>query len=88
MKDVDIVCFSYDFTPYIVGNNIDQITSALQNTAASLFKWFSNNQMKVNPDKFHLLNDESRKKEINISCIYTETIFFCYAIKSPATGFS
>ena len=88
MKDVDIVSFSYDFTPYIVGNNIDQITSALQNTAASLFKWFSNNQMKVNPDKFHLLNDESRKKEINISCIYTETIFFCYAIKSPATGFS
>ena len=32
--------------------------------------------MKVNPGKFHLLNDESSKKEINISCIYTETGFF------------
>lgn len=35
MLDVD------DKTPYIAGENTDQVTSALQNAAASLFKCFS-----------------------------------------------
>ena len=48
IKDVDIASYADDSTPYIVG---DQPISALENAATSLFKWFSDNQMKANPDK-------------------------------------
>ena len=38
MKDADIASFADDNTPYIVGDNIDQVVLALQNAAAFLFK--------------------------------------------------
>ena len=48
-----------DNKPYIAGNKIDQAISALKNAATSLFKWFSDNQIKANPDKNHLLINKS-----------------------------
>ena len=59
MGDIDIASCADDNTPYIVGDKIDKVVSD-----APLFKWFSNNQMKANPDICHLLIDESFKKEI------------------------
>ena len=56
MKDVDIVNYADDNTSYITGDNIDQVMSALQNAAASLFKWFSDNQMKVGKRKLIAVN--------------------------------
>ena len=38
---------------FIVGDN--QLISTLQNFAAPLFKWFSDNQRKANPGKCHLI---------------------------------
>ena len=43
-KDVDITSYPDDNTPYIVGDNMDYVITALQNAAASLFKCFSENQ--------------------------------------------
>ena len=60
MGDIDIASYADDNTPYIVGDKIDKVISD-----ASLFRWFSNNQMKANPDICYLLIDESCKKEIN-----------------------
>ena len=54
MKDEDIASYADENTPYMVRDNIDQIVSALQNAATSLFKRSSDNQMKANPDKCHL----------------------------------
>ena len=62
MRDVDIAIYGDDDTPCILGDNIDQATSDLQNAAASLFKWFSDNQMiATNPKKFRSLINESCK---------------------------
>ena len=56
MKDVDIA--SYAGNVYvlivIVRDSIDQVISALQNATVSLFKWFSDKQIKANPDKCHV----------------------------------
>ena len=41
-------------TLYMLLEATDQVISALQNASTSLFTWFSDNQMKANPDKFHL----------------------------------
>lgn len=62
-KDVDIATYANDNTPYIVGDDIDHVISALQNATASLFEWFLDNQMKTtNPKKCYLLTDEICQK--------------------------
>ena len=62
-KDVDIATYANDNTPYIVGDDIDHVISALQNATASLFEWFLDNQMKTtNPKKCYLLIDEICQK--------------------------
>ena len=66
IKDVDFASYADDNTPYVIGDNIDQVISALENAAASLFNWFSDNQMKANPNKCHLLINKDCKKHINI----------------------
>ena len=62
LKDIDFASCVDDNTPYTEHESIDQVISKLEETAKSLFKWFSDNQMKVNPDKFHLLLNDSCKK--------------------------
>ena len=46
----------------ITSDEIDQVVSTLD-PAVSLFKYFSNNQIKANPHNYHsLINKDSRKK--------------------------
>ena len=44
---------AHDSTPYALENDIDMVIQKLQND--TLFLWFSQNTMKANPDKSHLL---------------------------------
>ena len=37
------------------GRNVDDVISDLQLLAEKLFRWFSDNQMKANTDKCHLI---------------------------------
>ena len=54
MEDI-IASYTDDDTPYTTGNSIEEVTQKLQNAAQTLFQWFSDNQMKDNPDKCHFL---------------------------------
>ena len=48
-------------TPYRTANTIDEVIQSLEHDSMMLFQWFSDNQMKVNISKCHLLvnkNDE------------------------------
>ena len=47
---------------------LEVLVSKLQIRALKLFEWFSNNYMKMNSDKCHLIlssNDENKKIELN-----------------------
>ena len=55
MKDIDSVSGADGNTSYIIGDDINQVVSILDDAAVNLFKWFSDNQMKPNPEKRHLL---------------------------------
>ena len=59
---LDFASYADDNTPYTEHDIIDQVTSRLEETAKSFFKWFSDNEMKANPDKCHLLLNNSLKK--------------------------
>ena len=61
-------------TPYAVGNSIEELMVWLQKTSKALFQWFSDKQMKSNPDKWNFICSTSKKvglifeyKEINNS---------------------
>lgn len=62
LKDFDFASYPDDNTPYVAGGNLDEVIYSLEGRAASLFKWFSDNQMKANPEKCHLLLSTKDKK--------------------------
>ena len=74
MNNTELASYADDNTPYAVGNNIEELIVKLQNASKTLFQWFSDNQMKSNPDKCNFICSTSKKvslivenKEINNS---------------------
>ena len=55
LKDIEFASYAGDNTSYTEHGSIGQVISRLEGTAESLFKWFSDNQMKANLDKSHFL---------------------------------
>ena len=55
VKDVNFASYADDNTIYQSGRNVDDVINDLQLSAEKLFHWFSDNQMKVNTDKCHLI---------------------------------
>ena len=66
LKDVDIVNFAGDNTPFTSANNTDDLIDSLEKASSSLFKWFKDNLFKGNLDKRHLLVSTNEKTNINI----------------------
>ena len=55
VDDIDIANYADDSTIYKEHENNDDLITSLQDAAAKLFKWFSDNQKKGNAAKCHLL---------------------------------
>ena len=51
----EIVSYADDKTPYSCADDIPSVIAQLESTANKLFSWFTNNHMKVNPGKCHIL---------------------------------
>ena len=66
VDDTDIANYADDNTIYIEHENIDDLITSLQNAAAKFFKRFSDNQMRGNTDKCHLLVSKDESSEIHI----------------------
>ena len=47
--------YADDTTPYVIGNNLEEVVSELKNIIKKLFTWFSQNEMKANLGKCHML---------------------------------
>ena len=55
MENIDIASYADDNTPYTAGNSTEEVIQKLENAAKTLFQWFSDNQMKADPDKCYFL---------------------------------
>ena len=66
MENTDIVSFADDNTPYTKRNSIEEVIQKLENAAKTLFQWFSDNQIKANPDKCHFLCSSNRLISLTI----------------------
>ena len=61
MNNTKLASHVDDNTPYAVGNTIEELLVKLQNTSKTQFQWFSDNQMKSNPDKCNFICSTSKK---------------------------
>ena len=64
--EIDFASYADDNTPFVSGDRLDDVLDSLENAALKLFDWFSNNQMKANPDKCHLLTSATASIAIKI----------------------
>ena len=55
LKGTYFTGYAGDNTPFLVRDNITDVIKALEEMGESLVNWFSNNNMKLNTDKCHLL---------------------------------
>ena len=62
----NIVIYASDNTPQTTGNSIEEVIQKVQNAAKTLFQWFSDNQIKSNPDKCHFLCNSNSEVSLTI----------------------
>ena len=54
-KKSDIANYADDNSPYVVDTTIESVMNRLESDTTTLLNWVSDNSLKANPDKFHLL---------------------------------
>ena len=66
VQNTDFASYADDNTIYNAGDNIEEVILSLRESSKKLFKWFSDNQMKSNGDKCHLIVSTNDTAEIQI----------------------
>jgi hypothetical protein len=59
------------------GHNLDQLITVLERDSLTLIDWFTENQMKANPDKFQAIAIGKKSKNENISFNLNGNIIKC-----------
>ena len=73
MKDIDFASYADDNTTYVACDSIEDVIRILENDSIKLFKWFSDNMMKVNKDKCHLIDNSNEPVSMKLDNIEIET---------------
>ena len=64
LKSTSFSGYADDNTPFVVRKNTINVVKALEDIDETLIKWFSDNQMKLNTDKYRvLLNSQGPNTE-------------------------
>ena len=66
VQNVNFTSYADDNTIYDAGDNINEVIFFLQESSKKLFKWFADNQMKGNKDKYHLIVSTNKLTEMQI----------------------
>ena len=66
IEDCDIANYADDNTPYLRGKNVEEILNGLENVLPNLFRWFTENELKGNTSKCHLLISSGETVHVNI----------------------
>ena len=67
MNDTDFGSYDDDNRSYVLADTIDEFIKILETASFNLFKWFTNNQMKANQDKYHLTVSKNKNVSMHIS---------------------
>ena len=72
VEEADITSYTDDNTPHVCSENVDVTPEKLEEAANVLFEWFSNNFLKANADKCHLILITDEPFSINTDNEVTE----------------
>ena len=61
LHDIPIANYSNDSSPYCTGLKISNVIIELKNVAEAQLQWFKDNRVKANPDKYHLLINNTKE---------------------------
>ena len=70
LKGTYFTGYTDDNTPFVVRDNIANVIKALEEIGESLVNWFSNNGMKLNTDKCHLLLNGQEPNTLKIGDLH------------------
>ena len=70
LKGTYFTGYADDNTPFVVRYNITDVIKALEELGESLVNWFTNNEMKLNPDKCHLLLNSQEPNAFEIDDLH------------------
>ena len=66
VSDIDIASYADDNTHYMIAENVDDLITSLEQASDSFFKWFKNNRLRSNADKYHLLVSANDRVSMNV----------------------
>ena len=66
LKDTAYASYPDDNTIYDIRDSINDVITSLQDSSEKLFQWFSDNQLKENTDKCHLIVSSDDCTEIQV----------------------
>ena len=67
VNEIDFASYADDNTPLVSDDRLDDVLVSLKNASLKLFNWFSNHQMKANPNKCHPLTTSTDSIAIKIN---------------------
>ena len=76
LHEAEFTGYAGDNTPFAVRDNIPDVISALEEIGEKLVIWFSDNQMKLNTDKCHLLLNTQDQNFLNIGNFNIKNSFY------------
>ena len=66
MKETEFTSYADNNTLYDTGNTTEDVISSLQESSEKICEWFSNNQMKGNSGKCHVIPSSNEPAKIQI----------------------
>ena len=70
LKGTYLTGYADDNTPFVVRDNITDVIKALEKIEETLVNWFSNNEIKLNIDKCHLLLNRQEPNTLKIGDLH------------------
>jgi hypothetical protein len=77
IQESSLYNYADDNTLSYEGHNLDQLITVLERDSLTLIDWFTENQMKANPDKFQAIAIGKKTKNENISFNLNGNIIKC-----------
>ena len=72
LKATCVTGYSDDNTLFVVRDNIADVIKALKEIGENVLNWFSNNEMKLNTDKYHLLLNTQEPNTLKIGDLHID----------------